>query len=296
MRNHSQPVACTGHRNGAQFATRTSLAWRQWGRMFAMSTARKLIGILTAAATLSCCAETNDLEKAIALFPEINARDYRPDEAVRAANILIQAGQDAACSALEASVRKRRERRKAFVGFDDELSRQEDAMNRTVCQLCRLLFTQTNLNEPLRPPRIGALSGVPYETMKPPDWPHLPFVIIQGIPLSVSLGYAGAGVPERAEQYLSYCKANGNFRSQLFSSPTSITASNALSSVFNSQAWKALKWKDEGLGWHYAHDEESTKRALWKQVENMANQVQRTGASGSADETNRAPAAAGPRR
>jgi ACR3 family arsenite efflux pump ArsB len=36
--------------------------------MFAMSTARKLIGILTAAATLSCCAETNDLEKAIALF------------------------------------------------------------------------------------------------------------------------------------------------------------------------------------------------------------------------------------
>jgi len=115
------------------------------------------LSILTAAATLSCCAETNDLEKAIALFPEINARDYRPDEAVRAANILIQAGQDAACGALEASVRKRRERRKAFVGFDDELSRQEDAMNRTVCQLCRLLFTPTNFNEPLRPPRIWAL-------------------------------------------------------------------------------------------------------------------------------------------
>jgi len=100
-----------------------------------MSTVRRTIGVLTAAVALSCCAETNDLERAIASFPKINAWNYRPDLAAQSANILIQAGEDAACHALESSVRTRRERRKAYVGFDDELFAQEDAINRNVSTL-----------------------------------------------------------------------------------------------------------------------------------------------------------------
>ena len=106
-----------------------------------------------------------------------------------------------------------------------------------------------------------------------------------------------AGVPESPDRYLAYCKANGNLRTALLTTPDMLTASNALIRVFDSPAWKALKWEDEGLGWHYTLHEEAAKKDLWGQIVNMANEtVQRTGASRSAQETNRTSSAAGSRR
>lgn len=196
------------------------------------------------------------------------------------------------CSALEACIRAERERRRAGLVFE-----REQAINRNVCHLCRLLFTPTNSSEPLRPPLLGGLIAMPYESMDPTNWPDLPFVIFDDIPLSMSLGYASGGLPEMAESYLAYCKANGKFRTLRFAQPDAPGASNALHQVFSSPAWKALKWKDEGLGWRYTLDQTSAKRELWQQIDNMANRVvQRTGASRSAQETNRASSTAGSRR
>jgi len=120
---------------------------------------------------------------------------------------------------------------------------------------------------------------MPYESLRPSGWPDIPFVNVDGIPLSFSLGYAGSGVPEPAENYLKYCRAYGRFSTELFAKVTSASATNALNPVFKSEKWKALKWKDGGVGWNYAIDEEDTKERLWKQVENMAKN--KTSAAGS---------------
>jgi len=236
---------------------------------------------------LSCFAASNSLQTAILSFPEVAAYKYRPDVAADGANVLIGAGRDDACAALAGVVTEQQKRLRAHIGFDQELSEDTDRINRKVCYLCRLIFTPSNSSQPLRPPRLGALSGMPYESLKPPDWSDIPFVIINDIPLSMSLGYAGAGRPESAENYLAYCKANGSFRTKLLIKASSITASNALNQVFNSPAWKALKWKDEGLGWDYSLKEDYVKERLWKQVYNMANQTeQQPGTGRSAQETN----------
>jgi hypothetical protein len=110
---------------------------------------------------------------------------------------------------------------------------------------------------------------MPYESMKPAGWPDLPFVISGGIPLSLSLGYAGSGRAELTEKYLLYCRAHGVFRTNLFTIPNSLTASNALTAVFDSPGWKGLRWADGGEGWHYSIDEADAKKSLWKQVESI---------------------------
>ena len=103
-----------------------------------------------------------------------------------------------------------------------------------------------------------------------------------------------AGVPEPPDHYLAYCKANGNLRTALLTRPDVHTASNALTRVFESPAWKALKWEDEGLGWRYTLHEEAAKQHLWEQISNMANKtVQRTEASRSTTEINPTSSAAG---
>ena len=130
--------------------------------------------------------------------------------------------------------------------------------------------------------------------MRDTDWPFMPFAIVQNVPLSMTIGYSLEGVPERADDYITYCMSNGTFRTQSFPVPSSTTANKALHEVLASPAWKALRWKDSGVGWSYTLSEDSAKEMLWKQIENMANKtVQRTGASRSAGETNRTSAAAG---
>jgi hypothetical protein len=245
--------------------------------------ATPIIQLLILGSALACFGASNSLDSAVLSFPDLTAEKYRPDVAAECANILISAGKDRACAALE--------------GLAKANSQLDRHINENICHLTRLLFVPTNFSEPLRAPRIGALSGMPRETMNPSAWPELPFVIVSNVPLSMSLGYLILGRPERAGNYLTYCRANGNFRSTPFTEPSALVASNVLAQVLTSIAWSSLKWKDEGLGWSYTYDEGDAKESLWKQVENIANQtVQRTGASRSAEETNQTSSAAGPRR
>jgi hypothetical protein len=133
--------------------------------------------------------------------------------------------------------------------------------------------------------------------MTPDAWPYLPFAITNGVPLSMTRGYALAGFAERARNYLDYCASNGVVRVALFPAVSAATASNVLDQVLSSPAWKALKWTDSGLGWSYSLDENDTKAMLWKQVESIANAQ---GAAewqwGTTSETNRRSDAAAPRR
>jgi hypothetical protein len=139
--------------------------------------------------------------------------------------------------------------------------------------------------------------GFPAESIirDPPEWPDLPFVVADGIPLSLCQGYAGSGVFELADRYVDYCRAGGRFRTNLFVIPTAITASNALVSVFASPAWKSLSRRDEA--WSYDGNESEAKKRLWAQIDNVANQ--QGGANGRqpfSSETNRASGAAASRR
>lgn len=142
-------------------------------------------------------------------------------------------------------------------------------VNEKLCHLCRLLFVARSGHSSLRRPRLGSLWLLPYQSMPEETWPHLPFAIVDGIPLSVNCGYATVGVAEPASYYLAYCKANGGFRKEAFTVPTMSTATNALSKLIMSPAWGALKWKDEVDGPGYDLSEDDAKEMLWKQVQNM---------------------------
>jgi hypothetical protein len=241
---------------------------------------------LVALLVVSGHAATNDIETAVLRFPEIAAWKFRPDVAAECADTLIQAGRDSALGHLKELADKK------WASIEEH-----EKANRSICFLCRLVFVEKSPSESLRAPLLGALSGVPYESMNPEAWPYLPFAITKDIPLSVTLGYSLGGFAERAGNYLAYCASNGVFRTTAYALPTPTTASNALHQVLSSSAWHALKWKDSGLGWSYSLDEGYAREMLWKQVENMANEtVQRTGASRSDQETNRPSAAAGSRR
>src|SRR5262245_58679430 len=61
--------------------------------------------------------------------------------------------------------------------FDIGWARLVEKANRSICFLCRLVFVEKSHAESLRAPRLGALSGVPYESMNPEAWPYLPFAI-----------------------------------------------------------------------------------------------------------------------
>src|SRR5438876_6538494 len=63
--------------------------------------------LLSASNTVLPRFATNELESAVLSFPEIRAQKYRPDLAVRSANLLIAAGKDAAIATLDSVVKLR---------------------------------------------------------------------------------------------------------------------------------------------------------------------------------------------
>jgi hypothetical protein len=247
-----------------------------------------LVAVAVLLGTMDLCsqARADDLKTAVTSFPRLRPQVYNPEVAARCANVLIQAGEQRACAALLETVKDRR--------ADWE---ESGTVNMQACHLCRLLFTSTNSSQPLRRPARGAVQGFPAESIirDPPEWPDLPFVVAGGIPLSLCQGYAGSGVRETAERYLEYCTANGRFRTNLFTIPTMIAASNALKSLFASPAWKGLSRKDEA--WSFNGNENEAKKSFWAQINNLANQ--QAGANGRqpfSTETNRASAPAASRR
>jgi len=272
---------------------------------------KSVFGCVLAVAAVSCSAATNALEDAILSFPDIAAGEFRPDQAVRSANILIRAGQTSACAALlrlapekrenprllEVSGQESQARQLLLEPSGTEWHAQEDA-NKKICHLCRLLFNPRNKVEPLRPPGLGASSLVS-RTMHQEDWPFLPFAIVNGVPLSVSEGYTfQGGIPERARDYLPYCLSNGVFRTEPFPEPSFITASNALTQILTSPWWKGQKWNapEPGVTWRSPLGDSGAEdlkafaaERLWDQVRKMAN-------SGSEDSTNRQSRATGSHR
>jgi hypothetical protein len=251
-----------------------------------------MIQLVIAAIAMSCSAATNDLENAILSFPDIPAWQFRPDEAVRCANIVIAMGQTAACAELGKIAREKGTRpfsmKEVSVGNPRDFAERESGdfdLNRNICFLCRLVFMPSNSTEVLRPPGLGAASLVSRE-LKEADWPCLPFSIVNDVPLSITGGYTLQGWPEASEQYLSYCMSNGVFRTQPFPVSSIITASNALAQVLASPAWKRLKWNAPEPGVTWVHpmsdsDAEDIKayaaESLWKQIENIADSLQAAG-------------------
>ncbi len=227
-----------------------------------MMLSRLPICLFVALLALCCHAGTNTIDQAILAFPNISAWEFRPDAAVRSANVLSAAGRESACAALKR------------VGTAKWDFPQDYEMDQKVCHLCRLLFVSRTDRELLRAPLLGAPELLPLHSMRDADWPYMPFAIVQDAPLSMTLGYTLGGMPESADSYITYCMSNGTFRTQPFPIPSSITASNALRAVLASPAWKALKWQDSGAGSSYTLSEDYAKEMLWKQVENMAKVVQ----------------------
>jgi hypothetical protein len=250
-----------------------------------MSPVRVAIQVLAFVAAFSSYAATNDVEQAIFAFPKISVWDFRSDQAVRSVNVLVGVGRERACAALEAIAKTNRG------------PLQDHDVNEKVCHLCRLLFLPGDAAKPLRPPGLGGPELLPLQSMKPSDWPYLPFAIVNDVPLSLTVGYKGEGRAERAEDYLAYCQSNGVFRVSAFPIPTPVTANKALNALFVSARWRALKWKDAGENWSYDMSEEAAKGDLLQQVKNMANpQGGANVRQPSGSETNRAPAAAASRR
>lgn len=214
--------------------------------------------------------ETNHLVAAIQTFPRLEANRYRPDIAARSANILIAAGPAAAKAALESMIQTNR------IYTQIREINKRDELNQQLCHLIRLLFVSTNLACPLRAPQLGIYQSLPVLTMKTNDWPDLPFVRNNNIPLSFNLGYCFGGVPEPAANYLAYCTSHGSFRTELFADPSWVTASNALKQVLDSTAWRSLKWTDKEFGFTYNLDRGEVEKSLWEQITHL---VQATNSS-----------------
>jgi|ERR1043166_1706068 hypothetical protein len=243
------------------FDFRTFVTRGDWLRSSAMKAFGGLLTVFPLLA-LRVSAATNDIESAVLRFPRVSALQFRPDIAVECANTLIMAGRDAACDQL-----------RKLANTNREAVQDQEQMGQGMCFLCRLVFLTRNQEEPLRAPRLGAMKGLPYESMRAEDWPFLPFAITNGVPLSMTLGYALAGRPEPAGDYLTYCVSNGVFRTNTFPPSSTTSASNTLTQILTSPAWRALKWEDSGLGWSYSLDEGYAREMLWQQVENMTNQT-----------------------
>jgi hypothetical protein len=214
------------------------------------------LALIIGGALSAFSAPAGNLEASITSFPKISPDSYRPDVAAICANTLILAGSDVTTTALDTLSRTNVDPDNYF------------ALNEKVCHLCRLIFVSTNAAKPLRPPSIGAMRLLPSKSMTPAEWPDLPFAIVDNIPLTMTVGYAGAGIAERGESYLAYCKAYGRIRTNTLSVPTALSASNALSRVFSSAAWKSLNWNEKDPV-PYTSSEDDDKQILWKQVENM---------------------------
>jgi len=210
-------------------------------------------------------AESDNLEVAVLSFPEVRADAYQMDVTSHSANVLIAAGSNATCNALERLITANRDLRMTNPAASDRANK----VNTKLCHLTRLLFISPDSVNPLQPPRVGLYLFLPVLSMNEKDWPDLPFFITNNLALSMNLGYGTTGIPEDAGNYLNYCKANGVFRTELLSEPTFLSASNSLSQLFDSQRWKSLEWADTNFGYSYTLDENDTKKMLWRQVENI---------------------------
>lgn len=223
---------------------------------------RLAIQIVFAALVVNCPAQTNTLQDAILSFPD----DYRPDEAIRSANLLIAAGERRAYDALWWAAQQ-----------EDSLGFHHPA-NEKVLLLCRLLFRPKEPDKPIRMAYDGL--RVPVDPKDYLRWPDYPFVITNEIPLllprflssQARLGLALRG-PEAAWTYLDVCQRGGVFRSEPFPTPNLLTTSNAVKQVLTSADWQTLNWEDSAQQSLGAAPRMWAEKNIWEQVENMKKPI-----------------------
>jgi hypothetical protein len=141
------------------------------------------------------------------------------------------------------------------------------SINERVSWVCRILFIPRG-KEPLRAPYYGALS-LPHNSMPLASWPLYPVAASGSTYFVLSEGYSLAGKAEDPKEYLKYCRANGKFRKEAVPIPTRAQALKDLEKLRQSEAWKAIKWKDSGPGFSYEIDEDWH----WKPIKSQAEKI-----------------------
>jgi hypothetical protein len=133
--------------------------------------------------------------------------------------------------------------------------------------VCRILFLP-KIKQPLLPPRFGALEDLGSFGMDSSIgdiikvWPLYPVVLAGRSYFVLGEHYALGGRGENPKAYISYCQANGVFRTKSVMVPTRARAIKDAAAFRRSKAWKAVKW--EG----YGSEEES-----WKFIQNQAESI-----------------------
>jgi hypothetical protein len=141
-------------------------------------------------------------------------------------------------------------------------------LNERVGWVCRILF-QPKGTKPLQPPAFGALA-LPYNSMPLSRWPLFPVALSGSTYFVLSEGYWLAGVAERLEDYLQYCRRDGRFREAPVPLPTRAGALRDLEQLRGSPEWKAIRWEDRGPGFSYTISEEWVWEGIRRQAERIS--------------------------
>jgi hypothetical protein len=100
-------------------------------------------------------------------------------------------------------------------------------------------------------------------------WPLYPVALSGSTYFVLSEGYELGGIAEDPKRYIDYCRDNGAFREKAIPKPTKAQALKDLKALKESDAWKAIKWKDNGPGVSYTYSE----AWIWKFIEAQAKEM-----------------------
>ena len=131
----------------------------------------------------------------------------------------------------------------------------------------RILFSPQKA-QPLRAPRYGGLM-LPTLTMPLTRWPLYPVAASGSSYFVLGEGYNLGGSPENPLKYLKYCQTEGSFRTQPVLVPTREQALKDVVALRQSEAWKAIKWKDSEAGHSYTMPEGATWNYLKAQADSI---------------------------
>jgi hypothetical protein len=133
--------------------------------------------------------------------------------------------------------------------------------------VCRVLF-EAKPKEALRPPGYGRLM-LPFLTMPEKNWPLFPVAHSGRSYFVLSEGYSLSGVAESPRHYLEYCRKNGVFRTMRVAMPTREEAKADAIALWNSPAWKVIKWTDKTPNIEYTFPEMNTRLFIEKQYDSI---------------------------
>lgn len=96
------------------------------------------------------------------------------------------------------------------------------------------------------------------------DWPLFPVAKSGDTYCIVAQEYLFPNAQESLSEYLDYCRANATFRTRPIKVPTREIAKEQLSTLRQSQRWRAIQWGWEGYRW-----EKLTWGSIVEQAENI---------------------------